>query len=100
MLDDSRDVVERGRHCLGRLHMAKGTVQNKVAVIGDDIAPLRLCAEILDAASRRLPAERDHFDRDWPGAQTADELGLVDDHQEPGAGLGDDLRELMLRRGL
>ena len=79
------------RQGFGRFNGTEGAVQNVVAVVGDEVATLGFRAKVLDAPSGRLPAKLGHFDRNGCCAQHADHLGLVDDHQESGAGLGHDL---------
>ena len=71
-------------------------VEDEVALVGLEggaavHAQPWLCAEGLQVSGLRFPSEGDDLDRDCPGCtELSDQFGIIDDDDEPLAGLGDD----------
>src|ERR1700726_1474984 len=75
---------------------AEGRVEEQVAVVGGEgssggHAKLGLAAEGLNRAAGCLPEEGQDLDGDGPAPQSADQLALVGNQDEPTAGVGHDL---------
>ncbi len=92
VLDDARDGVEGSAEHDRVGDRVEPGIHDQIAVVGPSLADVdRLCAEVVHTGRNDAGGEVEHLEWCAERSETLDELGLVDDHDEAGTHLGDEL---------